>query len=131
MLTKDMTIICQAVGFDPFLGFYHQPRFGRPSLPLDLMEPFRPLVADSAVITAINNRMVTPAHFVQAAGAVNLTPDGRAAFYQAYEQRLDTLVTHPIFGYRVNYRRVMDIQARLLIRVLEGEVPKYTAFTTR
>lgn len=131
MLTKDMTIICQTVGFDPFLGFYHQPRFGRPSLPLDLMEPFRPLVADSAVITAINTRMVTTAHFVQAGGAVNLTPDGRSAFYQAYEQRLDTLATHPLFGYRVNYRRIMEIQARLLIRVLEGEIPEYSAFTTR
>ncbi len=131
MLVKDLTIICQAVGFDPFLGFYHQPRFGRPSLPLDLMEPFRPLIADSAVITAINTRMITPVHFVQAGGAVNLTPDGRSAFYQAYEQRLDTLVTHPLFGYRVNYRRIMEIQARLLIRVLEGEVSQYSAFTTR
>lgn len=131
MLVKDLTIICQAVGFDPFLGFYHQPRFGRPSLPLDLMEPFRPLIADSAVITAINTRMITLAHFVQAGGAVNLTPDGRSAFYEAYEQRLDTLVTHPIFGYRVNYRRIMEIQARLLIRVLEGEIAHYSAFTTR
>lgn len=131
LLVKDLTIICQSVGFDPFLGFYHQPRFGRPSLPLDLMEPFRPLIADSAVITAINTRMITPAHFVQAGGAVNLTPDGRSAFYEAYEQRLDTLVTHPMFGYRVNYRRIMEIQARLLIRLLQGELAQYSAFTTR
>ena len=53
-----------AVGFDPFIGFYHQPRFGRPALALDLMEGFRPLVADSAVLSAINTRMVTPRDFI-------------------------------------------------------------------
>ncbi len=59
VLAKDLTIVCHAVGFDPFLGFYHQPRFGRAALALDLMEPFRPLIADSAVLNAINTRMVT------------------------------------------------------------------------
>ncbi len=60
MLTKDLTIICHGVGFDPFVGFFHQPRFGRPALALDLLEEFRPLIADSAVLSAINTRMVTP-----------------------------------------------------------------------
>jgi CRISPR-associated protein Cas1 len=59
VLAKDLTVVCHTVGFDSFLGFYHQPRFGRAALPLDLMEPFRPLVADSAVLSAINTRMVT------------------------------------------------------------------------
>jgi CRISPR-associated protein Cas1 len=84
MLAKDFTVACYAVGFDPMLGFYHQPRFGRPALALDLMEPFRSLVADSAVVTAINTRMVTPKHFVQAGPAVALTAEGRKAFYRAY-----------------------------------------------
>ncbi len=95
------------------------------------MEPFRPLIADSAVLTAINTRMITSRHFVQAGQAVSLTPDGRKAFFRAYEQRMDTLVTHPIFGYRVSYRRVLEIQARLLARVLTGELSNYSAFTTR
>jgi len=131
VLAKDLTIVCHAVGFDPFLGFYHQPRFGRAALALDLMEPFRPLIADSAVINAINTRMVTSSHFVKAGESVALTPDGRKAFFRAYEQRMDTLVTHPIFGYRVNYRRVLEIQARLLARVLTGELGTYPVFTTR
>jgi CRISPR-associated protein Cas1 len=130
-LSKDLTIVCHTVGFDPFLGFYHQPRFGRASLPLDLMEPFRPLISDSAVLSAINTRMVTPRDFVRAGDSVALTPDGRKAFFRAYEQRMDTLVTHPIFGYRVNYRRVLEIQARLLARVLTGELSTYPVFTTR
>ncbi len=131
ILAKDLMIVCHTVGFDPFLGFYHQPRFGRASLALDLMEPFRPLIADSAVLSAVNTRMVTPRDFVRAGNSVALTPDGRKAFFRAYEQRMDTLVTHPIFGYRVNYRRMLEIQARLLARVLTGELGIYPVFTTR
>lgn len=131
LLTKDFTIACYAVGFDPFMGFYHQPRFGRPALALDLMEPFRPLVVDSAVLTAINTRMVTPQDFVQAGPGVALTPAGRKGFFRAYELKMDTLVTHPIFEYRVSYRRLLEIQARLLSRVLEGEIGEYPVFVTR
>jgi len=131
VLAKDLTIVCHAVGFDPFLGFYHQPRYGRAALALDLMEPFRPLVADSAVLSAINTRMVSPRDFVLAGNSVALKPEGRKAFFRAYEQRMDTLVTHPIFGYRVNYRRVLEIQTRLLARVLTGELSTYPVFTTR
>ena len=131
VLAKDLTIVCQAVGFDPFLGFYHQPRFGRAPMALDLMEPFRPLIADSAVLTAINTRMVQPTDFVQAGHSVALTPAGRKGFFRAYEQRMDTLVTHPIFGYRVSYRRMLEIQTRLLARVVAGELSTYPVFTTR
>jgi CRISPR-associated protein Cas1 len=63
LLAKDFTIACYSVGLDPFIGYYHQPRFGRPALALDLMEPFRPLVADSAVLSAINTGMVTRRDF--------------------------------------------------------------------
>jgi CRISPR-associated protein Cas1 len=131
VLAKDLTITCQIVGLDPYQGFYHQPRFGRASLGLDLMEPFRPLIADSAVLSAINTRMVSPSDFVRAGSAVALTPEGRKAFFRAYEQRMDTLVTHPLFGYRVNYRRLLEIQTRLLARVLTGEMVSYPVFTTR
>ena len=131
LLSKDLTIICAGVGLDPYLGYYHQPRFGRPSLALDLMEPFRPLIVDSTVITAINNRMVTPEHFVSAGDAVALTADGRKAFFRAYEQRMDQLITHPLFDYRVSYRRILEIQTRLLARCLTGEIWDYPAFVTR
>ena len=81
------------------------------------MEPFRPLIADSAVLSAINTRMVTPRDFIKAGESVALRPDGRKAFFRAYEQRMDTLVTHPLFGYRLNYRRMLEIQTRLLARL--------------
>jgi CRISP-associated protein Cas1 len=131
VLAKDLTVTCYAVGFDPLIGFYHQPRFGRPALALDLMEPFRPLIADSAVINAINTRMVTPSDFVSAGDSVALKPSGRKAFYRSYEARMDTLVTHPLFDYRVSYRRLLEIQARLLARWIEGEVDDYAVFVTR
>jgi CRISPR-associated protein Cas1 len=125
LLVKDLTVACYAVGFDPMLGYYHQPRYGRPALALDLMEPFRPLVADSAVLSAINMRMVTAGDFVQAGTGVALTAYGRKGFFRAYELRMDTLVTHPLFDYRVSYRRLLEIQARLLARVVEGEIADY------
>lgn len=60
ILSKDCTLAAMAVGLDPYIGFYHQPRFGRPALALDVMEEFRPLIAESAVLGAANNRMILP-----------------------------------------------------------------------
>lgn len=131
MLAKDWTITLQAVGFDPYVGFLHQPRYGRPALALDLMEEFRPIVADSTVIWAINNCVIRDQHFVRCGPAVSLTKPGRSALIKAYERRMDELVTHPVFGYRISYRRVLEIQARLLGRYLEGEIDEYPPFEIR
>ena len=131
LLAKDLTVACYAVGFDPYIGYYHQPRFGRPALALDLMEAFRPLIVDSAVLTAINTGMVTERDFVRVGGSVALTGAGRKGFFRAYELRMDSLVTHPLFEYRVSYRRMLEIQSRLLARVLQGEIGEYPVFTTR
>jgi CRISPR-associated protein Cas1 len=131
LLAKDVSVVCHGVGLDPYMGFFHQPRFGRPALALDLMEGFRPLVGDSVVITAINTRMVTAADFVKAGQSVALTRAGRSRFLRAYEQRMDQLVTHPVFGYRISYRRVLEVQARLLARYITGEIRTYPGFETR
>lgn len=131
LLARTLAVTLQAVGFDPYRGFYHQPRYGRPALALDLMEPFRPLLADSVVIQVINNGEVHPTDFVSAAGSVNLAPDGRKRFIAAFERRLSQEVTHPLFGYRLSYRRLLELQARLLGRFLLGEIPEYPGFVTR
>ncbi|MGH8997069.1 MAG: CRISPR-associated endonuclease Cas1, partial [Acidimicrobiales bacterium] len=131
LLAKDLTATVLAVGFDPYLGFYHRPRFGRPALALDLAEELRPLVADSLVVSLVNNGEVRPPHFVVRAGGVGLTAEGRKVVLGAYERRLATEIRHPVFGYRVTYRRVMEVQARLLGAFLMGEVPEYAAFVTR
>jgi CRISPR-associated protein Cas1 len=131
ILVKDLTVALLSVGFDPFLGFFHRPRYGRPALALDLMEEFRPLIADSVVLTAVNTGVVRATDFVRRAGAVSLTEACRTRFLRAYERRMDELVTHPLFGYRISYRRVLEVQARLLARHLGGEIPVYPGFTTR
>jgi len=131
MLSKDCTLACLAVGFDPYIGFYHQPRFGRPALGLDLMEEFRPLVAESSVLNCINNRIVIEKDFVRAGNAVNLSPAGRKRFFQVYEQRMSSLLTHPVFDYKVSYRRALELQARLLGKTLTGEIAQYIPLLTR
>ncbi|MGH8401377.1 MAG: CRISPR-associated endonuclease Cas4g/Cas1g, partial [Gammaproteobacteria bacterium] len=131
LLVRAWTTTLTAVGFDPYRGFYHQPRYGRPALSLDMMEPFRPLISDSSVLMAINNGEVRPSDFISAAGSVNLTPAGRKRFIGTFERRMSQEVTHPVFGYRISYRRLLELQARLLARNLLGDILDYPAFTTR
>lgn len=131
MLAKECTVALLAEGLDPWWGLYHKPRHGRPALALDLMEEFRPLVVDSAVITAINTGMVTSGSFHCSQAGCLLTDTGRKAAIRAYEARLDQLITHPIFDYRCSWRSVIRLQARLLARWLAEDIPGYTGMTTR
>jgi len=131
VLVRTWTITLSTVGFDPYRGFYHQPRYGRPALALDMMEPFRPLIAESSVLYAINNGEVRPSDFISAAGSSTLTSEGRKRFIGTIERRLGQEITHPLFGYRASYRRILEIQARLLGRYLLGDIDDLPAFTTR
>lgn len=131
LLVRTWTVTLTAVGFDAYRGFYHQPRYGRPALALDMMEPFRPLIADSSVLSAINNGEVRPSDFISAAGSVALTNDGRKRFIKTYERRLSQEITHPLFGYRASYRLILELQARLLGRYLLGDIKDFPGFTTR
>lgn len=131
MLAKELTGVCHAVGLDPFLGFMHQPRYGRPALALDLMEEFRPLVADSVVISLINRGELGPEDFMRSANGTFLTDRGRKPFWEAWFRRLDTEVSHPEFSYRMAYRRMLEVQARQLWRFVRGEALTYHGFVTR
>ncbi len=131
ILTKDLAVQAQLVGFDPYYGFFHQPRFGRPALALDIAEEFRPLVVDSVVITVLNTGELTPAHIRRIGAGIALTDDGRRTFLQAYERRLEQEVRHPTFNYRLSYRRLFDLQLRFLGAALLGELPTYKGFETR
>ena len=131
LLTKELLAACLVVGFDPYIGLYHRPRFGRPALALDLAEEFRPLLADSTVLTCVNNREVGPSDFLVRAGAVALTADGRKTVIRAWERRMTTQVRHPLFGYQVSYRRAVELQARILAARLTGELSVYSPLVTR
>jgi len=131
MLARSFAVALSAVGLDPFRGFFHQPRYGRPALALDMMEPFRSLIVDSCVITVINNGQINMSDFIQTPIGVNLTNTGRKRFIAAFERRLDQEVIHPLFGYAVEYRRLFEMQARLLARFLLNEIPENPNFLTR
>lgn len=131
VLSKEFAGIAYTVGLDPFLGFFHSPRYGRPALALDMMEEFRPLIVDSVVITLINRGEITPADFTETARGTLLRDAGRRQFWRAWTRRLDTEITHPSFGYKMSYRRMMEVQMRQLWRFCRGDSNLFYGFTTR
>ena len=131
ILAKELSGVCHAVGLDPFLGFLHQPRYGRPALALDLMEEFRPLTADSVAISLVNRGELGPEDFIRSANGTFLNEAGRRRFWEAWFRRLDTEVSHPEFGYKMAYRRMFEVQGRQLWRYLRGEAATYHGFTTK
>ena len=131
LLTADLISAIQTVGLDPYVGFFHQQNYGRPCLALDLMEEFRPIIADSVVITLINKRQVKPDDFTQSHGGWFLKDAARKRFYAAYEGRKNETITHPVFKYKLNFRRAVELQVRLLAKYLMGEIEPYTPLTVR
>ncbi|WP_419948224.1 CRISPR-associated endonuclease Cas1 [Candidatus Palauibacter sp.] len=131
VLTRAMTHTLSSTGLDPYMGLYHRLRHGRPALALDLMEPFRAIIADSTVIQVVNNGEIKPSDFVMNGTACSLKPSGRKAFMAAFERRMGTETTHPLFGYRVSMRRLIEVQARLLARHLQGEIVSYPHYLPR
>ncbi len=131
LLIRDMVNALAASGLDPQLGFYHRPRFGRPALALDMMEELRPIIADSVVLTSLNTGVVGEKDFTVHPVGVALTAAARKRVVLAYERRMDQLVTHPVFGYQVSWRRILEVQARLLGRFLLGEIPEYPQLRPR
>lgn len=131
VLCKELTGLAYAVGLDPFLGFFHSPGYGRAALALDMMEEFRPLIADSVVLTLINRGELAAEDFVSTARGCYLKEDGRRRFWRAWIRRLDTQVTHPAFGYKMSYRRMLEVQMRQLWRFFRGDMDSFRSFTTR
>ena len=119
------------VGLDPYVGFLHSSQFGKPALALDVMEPFRPLVVDSVVLTLLNNGMLKRKDFEEELGAWRLTERGRRVFLTKFEERLDTEIKHPVFGHRATYRRCLELEVRLVAKWLTGEIPRYKPFVVR
>ena len=127
LLRHDVQGAVNIVGFDPYLGYLHVERYGRPSLALDLMEEFRPLVVDAMVLSALNKRSLTAADFTTEplSGAVSLTVEGLRTFLRLYEQKKQSKFKHPVMGRQCTYQEAFEIQARLLAKYLMGEIEKY------
>lgn len=131
MLTHECVAALRVARLEPSIGGFHISKPGRPALALDLMEPFRPLIADSVAIGTFNRGELTEGHFLRTAAGCALTDAGRKAFFNAYGRRMDTEVTHPVFGYRLSYRRMIALHARMIAAWLVGEVPSLAFLTTR
>lgn len=131
MLLGDCIRAVAACGLDPHAGFLHSSGRNKPALALDICEEFRAPVADSVVLGAFNNAELRAKDFSTVTGSTQLRPSGRAALIAAYERRVETKFRHPVFGYEVSWRRAMEIQARLVLGVLEGTQPSYKGVTIR
>lgn len=131
LLMNQVASAVSVVGLDPYVGFLHSSQFGKPALALDVMESFRPVVVDSVVITLLNNRMLTEDDFEEKFGAWRLSDDGRRTFLTKFEERLNTEIKHPVFGYKVTYRRCLELEVRLISKWLTGEVGEFEPFMVR
>ncbi len=127
LLRHDVQSAVNIVGFDPYLGYLHYEHYGRPSLALDLMEEFRPLVVDNMVLSVLNKGLLTPADFTSEpiSGAVSLTKEGLKVFLRAYEQKKPTQFKHPVIQRKCSYQEAFEFQGRLLAKYLMGETDKY------
>ncbi len=131
MLTHECVSALRLASLEPSIGAFHSSRPGRPALALDLMEPFRPLIGDSLTLIAFNRGELAEGHFHQTAAGCLLTPPGRRAFFSVYGRRMDTEITHPLFKYRLSYRRMIMLHARMISAWLLGEIPELAFLTTR
>lgn len=131
LLMRDCYIAVSSIGFDPYRGFYHSSEYKRPSLALDIMEPYRPIIVDSCVLRAINQGIVKPSDFNMYKGGCYITPRAKKRFVGVYEQRLSELITHPSFGYSLSYRRILSLEARLLARYIQGDTDEYSPLVVR
>lgn len=127
LLQKDVRAACATAGLDPSLGLFHAPRANTPSAVLDLMEPFRPALADSVVLSLLNRGSVGPSHFEERSGGVYLNKAGRTAVYEAYGRRRTATVTPPEYDRPLPYVRALELQARRLARSLTEET-EFTPF---
>ena len=127
LLRHDVQSAVNLAGFDPYLGYLHVERYGRPSLALDLMEEFRPLVVDAIVLSGLNRRTIGLTDFVTEplSGAVSLTPEGLKTFLRLYEQKKQSKFKHPVLQTQCTYQEAFEIQARLLAKYLMGETTQY------
>lgn len=126
LVRHDCVAALTAVGLDPFVGFLHAERPNRPALALDLMEEFRPWLADRLAITLINRQQLGPEDFrVREGGAVEFTESGRKRVISAYQQRKQETLNHPLLDQNFRAGQLPFVQARILARHLRGDLTDY------
>ena len=126
LIRHDCIAALTTAGLDPFVGFLHAERPNRPSLALDLMEEFRPWIADRLAVTLINRKQIGAEHFREReGGAVEFTDAGRKNILQAYQTRKQETMQHPLLDQQLRVGQMPFIQARILARHLRGDLAEY------
>lgn len=126
LVRHDCTAALTSTGLDPFVGFLHAERANRPALALDLMEEFRPWLADRLAITLINRQQIGPEDFkLREGGSVEFTDAGRKRVIKAYQERKQETLQHPLLDQQLRLAQMPFVQARLLARHLRGDVAEY------
>ena len=129
LLRNDCLAALTTSGLDPYVGWLHATRPGRPACVLDLMEEFRPCLAERLALTLINRRQIDTKHFREReGGAVEFTDRGRREVIQAWQRRKQAEVKHPLFKENIRIGQVFNVQAKLLARTLRGDIPDYIPF---
>jgi len=132
LLSNECVSAIESVGLDPQVGFLHVLRPGRPALALDLMEEFRPLLADRMVLSLINRQQIKPDDFEdRPGGSVQMSDDARKTVLTAWQQRKQDEVQHAVLGQSVPMGLMPMVQARLLARYIRGETDTYEPFMPR
>jgi CRISPR-associated protein Cas1 len=126
LVRHDCIAALTSIGLDPFVGFLHADRPNRPSLALDLMEEFRPWLADRLAVTLINRQQIQSDHFVlREGGAVEFTDTGRKLVIKAYQERKQESLNHPLLDQNLRIAQLPFVQARILARYLRADLPEY------
>ena len=134
LLTNAIFTACSVAGLDPYDGFFHSNKYGRPALALDLVEEFRTIVADSVVLTVVNNGILKKKDFKIEGGEYSgyyLTQRGLKRFLIQFNRRLNTKVYHPQAGRSLTYQKIFEIQARRLRKAIEQKIPDYLSFLAK
>jgi CRISPR-associated protein Cas1 len=131
LLGAALTTALEVVGLDPYEGFYHADKYGRPALALDLLEEFRAPIADSLAVSLINRRMLKPDDFETRGGGVWLSRAGLKLYLREFSDRLQATFTHPLAGRPMSYQKCFEVQARQAAKAITGDAPEYRPLRVR
>lgn len=131
LLHNHVYAFINVVGFDPYCGYFHQPKHGHAALASDLMEEFRQIIVDGYVLTLVNNNRIKPEDFQKTEKGIRFTKEALDKFLGGYYERMQQTFQHPTRNEKTSYLRCIELQVRHLARVIRGEDPVYTPFIIR
>lgn len=128
LISSDVMAALETIGLDPYIGFLHTLRPGRPSLALDLMEELRAYLGDRLVLSLINRRQVTKTDFLYQGESVIMTDNCKKTILTAWQNRKNEIISHPFLGEKIQIGLLPYVQAMMLARFIRGDLDNYPVF---